>query len=425
MEYAFIQASRGSPPLLSLLLKRTPVFFIPTAVLVAAWFLAPNIATLPPPRQELIRVAPYLAAAGGGLLAVHFHRGRPLLVLFLLVISYRAFRIVPPENLLEPAFNPVFQAFVLLIPPNLLLVTLMRERGIFSVAGRVRLVFMVLQAGVVFWLFRYHFYDLLPYLARSFFHLPFSEHMLVPQPAMLLGGLCFIAIAVLALRRQAAIDSGILGALTAFFFAANWLASPTIHTAFFIAGTVVVGLSVMRDSYNMAFRDDLTGIPSRRALNEGLHGLGRRYSIAMLDVDHFKQFNDTYGHAVGDQVLKMVAARMAAVGGGGKAYRYGGEEFTIVFPGRKTAEVLPHLETLRETIAEYRLMLRSGDRPADKRQGKGQRGTRSRGEGASVGVTISIGVAENSEGQTAQDVIKAADKALYKAKNRGRNQISR
>lgn len=412
--------------MLSSLLKRSPVLAIPTAILIAAWFLAPNIATLSLPRQELVRIAPYLTAAGGGLLAVHFHRGRPLLVLFLLAISYWAFRFFPSGNQMEPAFNPVYQALVLLIPLNMALVTLMRERGIFSVAGRIRLIFMIVQAFSAFWLFRYHFTDLLPYLARTFFPLPFSEHLLVPQPAMLLGILCFVLIAVLAIRRQAAIDSGILGALAAFFVAANYLTSHNSHTAFFVAGTLVVTLSVMRDSYNMAFRDDLTGIPSRRALNEGLNGLGRRYVVAMLDVDHFKQFNDTYGHGVGDQVLKMVAAKIAAVGGGGKAYRYGGEEFTILFPGRRTAEVMPHLETVRETIAEYRLMLRNDDRPTDKRQGKGQRGMRcNRGEGASAGVTISIGVAESSEGSTAQEIIKAADKALYKAKNRGRNQISR
>ncbi|MBT1071874.1 GGDEF domain-containing protein [Pelotalea chapellei] len=407
--------------MLSAILKRTPVFFIPTALLVAAWFLAPQIATLPLPRQELVTVAPYLAAAGGGLLAIHFHRGRPLFVLLMLAVSYRVFRSLPEQ--IEPAFNSAYQALVLLIPPNMALVALMRERGIFSLAGRVRLAFMVVQAFFFIWLFHYHFVDLLPYLARTLVSLPFSKCMLVPQPAMLLGALWFIVIAVLAIRRQAAIDSGILGALTAFFVAANGLTSHTVHTAFFVAGTVVVALSVMRDSHNLAFRDDLTGIPSRRALNEALHGLGRRYVVAMLDVDHFKKFNDSYGHAVGDQVLRFVAAKIAAVGGGGKAYRYGGEEFTILFPGRSAADVLPHLESVRETIANYRLMLRSGDRPADKRQGKGQRG--SRGEGASVGVTISIGVAENADGVTAQDVIKAADKALYKAKNRGRNQISR
>ena len=145
----------------------------------------------------------------------------------------------------------------------------------------------------------------------------------------------------------------------------------------------------------MAFRDELTGIPSRRALNERLAGLGRTYTVAMVDVDHFKNFNDTYGHDLGDQVLKMVAAHIAGVGGGGKAYRYGGEEFTILFPGKETDEALPHLEALREEIESYRLALRATGRPRKAKGSKRQRGGW-RGKNA-VSVTVSIGVAERND----------------------------
>ena len=123
----------------------------------------------------------------------------------------------------------------------------------------------------------------------------------------------------------------------------------------------------------------------------------------------------------------MVARKMMDVGGGGKAYRYGGEEFTILFPGRRAADALPHLEELRATIAGYRLALRGGERPKGPRQGKGRRGTGSRREeGAYASVTVSIGVAESGTVLNgAAEVMKAADKALYKAKNRGRNQVCR
>jgi diguanylate cyclase (GGDEF)-like protein len=174
----------------------------------------------------------------------------------------------------------------------------------------------------------------------------------------------------------------------------------------------------------LAFRDELTGIPSRRALNEGLlHGIGRRYTIAMVDVDHFKKFNDTYGHDVGDQVLKMVASKLMAVRGGGKAYRYGGEEFIILFPGRRLAEAMPHCEELRSTIASYRMQLRGEDRPRDRRSGQSRRDS-SRGDSTAISVTVSIGVAESGNGQaTPGEVIKSADKAMYKAKMQGRNRV--
>lgn len=400
---------------------------VPAAILVATWFLVPHIAGLPPARQELAAFAPYIVTLLGMFLAVHFHRGRPFMALLLLALFYWCSRSLPVDGQFEPALNKVYQGFVLLLPLNLLLITLMRERGVFSTAGRLRFVFLALQAAAVMWLFRYHFADLLPYIARSYTRLPLVSSLLIPQPAIVTGSICFVGISLLALRRQSPVDSSMLGALAAFFIACNWLTTADIHSAYCAAGALIITLGVLRDSYNMAFRDDLTGIPSRRSLNENLQGLGRNYTIAMLDVDHFKRFNDTYGHDVGDQVLKMVARRMMDVGGGGKAYRYGGEEFTILFSGRRVEDALPYLEELRTSIADYRLALRAEERPKDSRQGKEKRGSRAgRGEGAYAAVTISIGVAESGNSlNNAAEVMKAADKALYKAKNRGRNQVCR
>jgi len=76
-------------------------------------------------------------------------------------------------------------------------------------------------------------------------------------------------------------------------------------------------------SYRMAYHDDLTGLPGRRAMNEVLLQLGSRYAMAMVDVDHFKRFNDTYGHDVGDQVLRMVASRLGVVSAAGKLFDTG------------------------------------------------------------------------------------------------------
>jgi len=178
--------------------------------------------------------------------------------------------------------------------------------------------------------------------------------------------------------------------------------------------------AIAHEAYLMAFRDELTGLPARRALNERLQRLGRQYVLAMADVDHFKRFNDTYGHDVGDQVLKMVASRLRKIGGGGRAYRYGGEEFTLVFPGHSIEECLPHLDAVRQSVEAYALQLRDADnRPKDDRRGRMARGAVSANQ---VSVTISIGVAERQgEQRSPEEVIKAADQALYSAKKAGRN----
>jgi diguanylate cyclase (GGDEF)-like protein len=112
----------------------------------------------------------------------------------------------------------------------------------------------------------------------------------------------------------------------------------------------------------MAYRDELTQLPSRRALNESLLKVGDSYTIAMVDVDHFKQFNDTYGHETGDQVLQMIASRLADVSGGGKAFRYGGEEFAVMFPNKLMDEAYPSLEALRKSVEKSTFKVRDIDR---------------------------------------------------------------
>ncbi len=177
---------------------------------------------------------------------------------------------------------------------------------------------------------------------------------------------------------------------------------------------LMIAAAVAHEAYQMAFRDELTGLPGRRALNERMQRLGRSYVIAMTDVDHFKKFNDTHGHDVGDQVLRLVASRLSKVTGGGRAYRYGGEEFALVFAG-KTAE-----ECVREVIANYVMHLRDQhNRPQDDTTGRQRRAGSS---GGTVSVTISIGVAERqADHRNPEAVLKSADQALYSAKGAGRN----
>jgi len=160
------------------------------------------------------------------------------------------------------------------------------------------------------------------------------------------------------------------------------------------------------------------------------------YSIAVVDIDHFKRFNDTYGHDTGDQVLRLVAASLGNVSGGGQAYRCGGEEFNILFAGKTTAEVSPHLEQLREKIEKSEFHLRGDDRRQAPR-GPDRRNQRTRARkgdairqlvekkaSSSLSVTVSIGVASaTGEKSSPQAVLESADKALYRAKANGRNRV--
>ncbi|MDH3219476.1 MAG: GGDEF domain-containing protein [Gammaproteobacteria bacterium] len=189
-------------------------------------------------------------------------------------------------------------------------------------------------------------------------------------------------------------------------------------SAFSGAALLMCLYAIMQDTWRMAYLDELTGLPGRRALGEKLQRLGGTYTVAMLDVDHFKKFNDNYGHSAGDTVLRMIASKMSKVSGGGLPYRYGGEEFAILFSGKNLQEAARHLENLRVDIANKPFVIRrAGRRSVDKPDGPDTN--------KSIRITVSIGFAESNRKELSPwDVVKLADQALYRAKGKGRNCIS-
>lgn len=178
-------------------------------------------------------------------------------------------------------------------------------------------------------------------------------------------------------------------------------------------------LVVIIDSYFLAYRDELTKLPSRRALQQYTLSLGRQYTVGMVDIDHFKKFNDNYGHNIGDQVLKLVAAKIGQVKGGGRAFRFGGEEFIVVFPSKDVSESAFLLESLRQIVADYSIFIRHPIR-----KNKKSRKADDKINAKSVSVSISIGVATRKNKESFDETVKCADQALYRAKKNGRNNVS-
>lgn len=397
---------------------------IPGAVLLAAYALNPYAGALPSSLAGLKVYGPYVFLALGGAVSLAFRRGRALFAMLTLAIAYVSFRIFLQSGQDEFVAYAVFSVLCLFVPANLAALSLLKERGTFNRHGLQRLGIIAAQIAFAAWIV----------LSRNVTTVQMAYHPLsgtawfatspLPQLGIVVIALCVVTSLWAWLVTRSAIDLGMAGATAAFGIAAHGITTPNMFAVFITAAALILMIAVLQDTFRMAFRDELTGLPSRRTLNERLAGLGRSYTVAMLDVDRFKGLNDHYGHDVGDQVLKMVAAQFARVGGGGKAYRYGGEEFTVLFPGKSIDEALPHLEALRADIAGHKLALRKTDRPA-----RAHSGTARRGVPASdklVSVTVSIGVAESNERfATPDEVIQAADKALYRAKNKGRNQVSR
>jgi len=165
-------------------------------------------------------------------------------------------------------------------------------------------------------------------------------------------------------------------------------------------------------SEERAKTDTLTGLPNRRGLEEFFRiaqiaamEQGEPLSILLIDVDHFKKFNDNFGHGVGDQVLRLMAKVLSEkIREGDLPARYGGEELIAVLPKADLAACEAIAERIRSSIAECSITRRSTDEVLPR-------------------ITISIGVAQFQPGESMSDLIERCDRALYLAKKTGRNRV--
>ncbi len=375
-------------------------------------------------QQVLVGYTPYLLCCVCAVLAYQFNRSRFMLLSLYSGTVYFVIQDRLQVNLSHPGALRVYLSLCISWPLAMLMLLVFPERGIANRYGIIYAGAIGLMALVAPKLFN---------LLETFFYEPSHWLQLRPQdgfvmPLALAAGFLgvFIVGIILLLWRNDDAEVAILGTLAAGFIVLAGLHLDYVSMSMMSAAALLQVSGVLRSSHTMVYRDDLTGLLGRRALNERLKGLGPRFSLAMLDVDHFKKFNDKHGHDVGDEVLKMVASRLGKVGGGGTAFRYGGEEFCIIFPRRSAEECVDALEEVRQSIADYQMTLRNaGERPRKASDGQRKRGLMAtRLKSGTVNVTISIGLAERSDSApTADDVIKAADKQLYRAKQAGRNRL--
>jgi len=398
-------------------------FALPIAVLGVSFLLVGYMPELPDFFSVLRVYGPYFTLGVGLLVSLAFKRGRAVFAVLSLMLAYAGFRMFLGGGADAFTAKTVYAALCIFVPFNLALLSVVRERGALNPYGARRLGLLVAEMGITAAIVLGDHQAFSESLYRPLFADAAAAGSPIPQLGLATMAVALMVAVICAVVRASVIEAAFAVTVVAFAASCNGVVSSDVFAWLTTAG-VIVTAAVLQDSYRLAFRDELTGLPGRRVLNERLMSLEGNYSIAMLDVDHFKVFNDTWGHDVGDQVLKLVASRLRRVGGGGKAYRYGGEEFAIVFLGRRVLEVLPRIEALRKDIEAYEMQIRAANRPRSTEAGA----VRSAADAAPIWVTVrvSIGVAEKSERLATPDaVIKAADEALYRAKSAGRNRVSR
>jgi diguanylate cyclase (GGDEF)-like protein len=362
---------------------------------------------------ELVALFILLAALG---MSMQFNRRRMFFALLSLTVAYGALLSLTGMHV-AVSRQILAGGLCLLLPLNLLWMQAIMERGIFTRRGAWPFGLVVIEVLFVVALMGAGAQEVASALFVKFVTWPALSAIHITQPGLLLMALGLLWLNDRLIRRHSA-------ELAAFFFsllaAAVMLHAQQAGTVAAFAGAagLAFGLAVVLESWSMAYLDELTGLPGRRALEEQLRQLGNRYVIAMLDVDHFKRFNDDYGHDVGDQVLRLVASRLQKCAGGGKPFRYGGEEFTLLYPGRSLTEVAAPLEALRSDIQTSGFNPRRGERRS------GTAGAADNDVEDALRVTVSIGAAESGDPhRDPWGVLMTADRALYKAKHSGRNQV--
>lgn len=403
-------------------MRRFFSFFMPDGLILLAvvFCIRSNIllAWLP----TIARVYPYAVFAIAVLLGWRFGRSRLFYGALIIFFADRLLIHLPTGNpYLTESFAPIaFKSIAIILPLNFLIFSFLKERGLITLMGVFYLILILAQLPLIVLGYLYQPEQLVGYLDHVIYPVPFVE-LPLPQPAMAAFCVVPLLMAFCFLRDWDVMKQGFFWATVTVFIALVSTQPGMISTVYFSTAGVILVVSAIEAAYSMAYRDELTKLPARRALNEALAKLRGRYTVAMIDIDRFKKFNDRYGHDVGDQVLRMVGSKLSKVTGGGKAFRYGGEEFTIVFSGKTKEEVIEHLENLRKKIASSSFNLRGINRPKK----KPKRRKKLLGSSNKVKVTVSMGVAERGDKiAKPTEIVKVADKALYKAKKGGRNRIA-
>jgi diguanylate cyclase (GGDEF)-like protein len=414
--------------------KAWKVWLVPGGVLLALVVALVN-------SPVFVLVAPsmgfdYLAVfAAGLLLAWRFHSSRMLFSLLTLLLAHRAVEFFSAGRLGTGPGHTAQILAALLVPINFIAFAVVRERGLALAGIAPRACLLFLESVAVAVLCRPE---------NSVAHSQRAGVGEIPVWALLSFAVAVAVFVQRFLKTRRPIEPGFVWSAAAVFLWLEFAPVGKMADAYVATAGLILAASLIETSYVLAYYDELTGIRGRRAFNEALLSLDQQYAIAIVDIDHFKKFNDTYGHDIGDQVLCMVATRISQVSGAGHAFRCGGEEFAVIFRGLSAKEALEHLQPLRQTIEKSQFRVRGAERRtgrsaedrSERRAGEVDRRRQTKTtkrKAVSAGlsptpdhlsVTVSIGVAEPSTRyREPEQVIQAADQALYRAKQKGRNRV--
>jgi diguanylate cyclase (GGDEF)-like protein len=394
-------------------MRKLTTGLIPFAVILLAWFTASKAASFNDAVNSVMLILPFVIAVLALFMSIWYKNSRFFFLTVFMLISYIVLKIAAAK---EAMLMEAVTAISILIPINLVWLAFISERGIITGYGANKAILIGIQLAWV----------LVSVLGKSedpaAGMLSPDQAMSIPAPAIILYILAIAFLLINYILKGQYIFVVFISILITTYISLHFALRPVILAIFTNSVFIMVVSALFEVSYSLAFYDTLTGVLSRRAFEQELDKLGKQYCIAMVDIDHFKRVNDLYGHDIGDEVLKMVASILNRISYKARTFRYGGEEFAIIFQGQRISDVMTVLERVRAEVEQRPFVIRSENRPQEKPENiTGS----SKGRGR-INITVSIGVAQKTESlKTPPDVIKRADEALYRAKSSGRNRVSK
>jgi diguanylate cyclase (GGDEF)-like protein len=228
----------------------------------------------------------------------------------------------------------------------------------------------------------------------------------IAQPALLASGTALALQASRFIVCRNTIESGLVWAMMAVFIALQGTQYGWKPTNFFATAGLILTITLLEASYKATYVDETTGLPGRQAFDTALKELERHCSVAVIEIDQLKSYNNAHGLAASGQILRRVTAAIAGLSVRGQVYHLAGENFAVLFPGTSSGETLADLVLRRQDQVRKQRDHRTGTDSTSKE----------------LPITISIGVADQHDASIPPDVvIRTAYRALYRAKVEGGN----
>jgi len=374
---------------------------------------------------DIIYLLPYLLFFLAAFLGIRLNQTRIFFITILWLITYAIISQSIVSILGEFPIETFTKSLAIILPIIVILLFAIREGQLIGFVGFLRSLIIVISLGVCLWISNN---------PSPLTNAVLSARIFMNMESTHLPDLLLLTLGALILFFFLKPDTSIIP----FKLATAVVFLPMLFTLNISAGEdgltlqaktfnsisfAIMGLIFLHAIYKLYWQkvyiDELTNVANRRAFDEYLHKLGRKYAIAMVDIDHFKKFNDQYGHTEGDNVLRFVAKHLSEQSGA-HVFRYGGEEFALIYRGVDVKNIFWLVDHMRERLAKSDFFIRVADN-IRKKESAEDRGKKKR-KTKKVNVTLSVGLAQRTAAlRIPGDVISAADKALYAAKNKGRN----